>query len=413
MRGILRAAAALVLVAAGLLGVPGQPAQAAVSGQWKVDCKLSHSSTDDPIVYPGQPGASHLHDFFGNAGTNASSTLATMEGVTSTCAKNDRSAYWAPALYRNGVKVNPSSFIAYYENRFAADVTLTAFPAGFQMVFGNKAATTAGQVDDHIVWACSDSSQLGGKEPPTACASGGIQLRLMWPYCWDGKTLTDAGTAHVSFAPGGVCPAKFPVAMPTIRTNIFYPVGTTTGDITFASGSVYSVHADFFNAWDQPTLEDLVTRCLNGHTDCGHFTGTSPGKDPAPAPTATTATSADHGRTHGTYAARARPRPAWSVRPRRHAGRRPTTLYRTPVMQASTSPNAEAAAAPRRSPRWRLSSAAAEPMSWAGAGLLVALAATSALLLIRRRRRPAAPHTEAGQLYAADRSTDPPSGIRA
>src|SRR4051812_43979391 len=104
MRALLRGAAVLVLVAASLLSQPGGPAQAAVSGQWKVDCKLSHSSMDDPIVFPALPGASHMHDFFGNAGTNAYSTLATMQGVTSTCAKNDRSAYWATALYRDGVK---------------------------------------------------------------------------------------------------------------------------------------------------------------------------------------------------------------------------------------------------------------------------------------------------------------------
>jgi hypothetical protein len=382
MRALLRATAVLALVAAGLLGVPSGPAQAAVSGQWKVDCKLSHSSMDDPIVYPGQPGASHLHDFFGNVGTNASSTLATMTGVTSTCAKNDRSAYWAPALYRNGEKVNPSSFIAYYENRFADDVKLTAFPAGFQMVFGNKAATTADQVDDHIAWACSDSTQLGGKEPPAACASGGIQLRLMWPYCWDGKTLTNAGTAHISFAPGGVCPAAFPVAMPTIRTNIFYPVGTTTGDVTFASGSVYSVHADFFNAWDQPTLENLVTTCLNGHTDCGHFTGTSPGTDPAPAPTATATMTASAAAAHAEHSATA------VVGAAATASAAATT--QTAAIHAGHAATASSTAIRRSSPRLTLASAAASPVSLLVAGLL---AATSGLLFLRRRhsrRRPAA-----------------------
>jgi Domain of unknown function (DUF1996) len=30
------------------------------------NCPFSHTSTDDPIVYPGQPGRSHAHTFFGN-----------------------------------------------------------------------------------------------------------------------------------------------------------------------------------------------------------------------------------------------------------------------------------------------------------------------------------------------------------
>ena len=41
--------------------------------------------SDDPIVFPGQPGASHLHDFFGNTGANASSTFETMLAGETTC----------------------------------------------------------------------------------------------------------------------------------------------------------------------------------------------------------------------------------------------------------------------------------------------------------------------------------------
>ncbi|MEI6403953.1 MAG: hypothetical protein WCP59_17400, partial [Actinomycetota bacterium] len=44
-------------------------------GQFVVECGFSHAGTDDPIVYPGQPGASHEHVFFGNTGTDAASTL--------------------------------------------------------------------------------------------------------------------------------------------------------------------------------------------------------------------------------------------------------------------------------------------------------------------------------------------------
>jgi hypothetical protein len=33
-------------------------ADAAAAGLWKIDCGYSHSVPDDPIVYPGKPGAS-------------------------------------------------------------------------------------------------------------------------------------------------------------------------------------------------------------------------------------------------------------------------------------------------------------------------------------------------------------------
>src|SRR4051812_19414717 len=32
---------------------------------WITECPYSHSAKDDPIKFPGRPGASHLHDFFG------------------------------------------------------------------------------------------------------------------------------------------------------------------------------------------------------------------------------------------------------------------------------------------------------------------------------------------------------------
>src|SRR5207245_4854858 len=40
--------------------------QGAPTGFFNVTCPYSHSLMDDPIVYPGQPCVSHMHDFYGN-----------------------------------------------------------------------------------------------------------------------------------------------------------------------------------------------------------------------------------------------------------------------------------------------------------------------------------------------------------
>ena len=65
-----------------------------------VHCGYSHTLKDDPIVYPGQPGASHTHDFFGSTTTNANSTDASMIASGSTCnIAGDTAGYWTPALY--------------------------------------------------------------------------------------------------------------------------------------------------------------------------------------------------------------------------------------------------------------------------------------------------------------------------
>ena len=45
-------------------------------GAFRTYCAQSHMLADDPIVAPGQPGAAHLHTFFGNTGAGASSTAS-------------------------------------------------------------------------------------------------------------------------------------------------------------------------------------------------------------------------------------------------------------------------------------------------------------------------------------------------
>ena len=381
-------AGAMALLIAAALATPS-PAQGAVSGSWKVDCTYVKSAMDDPIVFPNQPGAAHMHDFFGNVGISAYSTYDSLDGVTSTCAKSDRSSYWVPSLYRNGGQIKPSSFIAYYENRLPDTTKIEAFPPGFKLVFGNKNATSAGQVDAHIVWACSDGSQLGAKEPPASCSTGVIQERFMWPYCWDGKTNADgSATGHVGFAPGGTCPASNPHGLPTLRLNIYYPVGTTTGALTLASGSVYSIHADFFNAWDQTTLQTLVDTCLNGHTSCAHFKGTSPGRAPDPTPTASASATAMAAMAAGTTTASGTAAPGGTTAAGHAAGHHTAGgAGSTGITGVAT---ADAAASPSRVGDPVLASGQS-PLTGgpalSAAVLVGAFLATGMVLLRRRRRR--------------------------
>ena len=42
-------------------------------GAFRINCSLSHMNFDDPIVFPGQSRATHLHAFFGNTAVNANS----------------------------------------------------------------------------------------------------------------------------------------------------------------------------------------------------------------------------------------------------------------------------------------------------------------------------------------------------
>ena len=38
---------------------------------WQMLCSVDHFGPNDPIVFPGEPGLSHMHSCYGNTTTNA------------------------------------------------------------------------------------------------------------------------------------------------------------------------------------------------------------------------------------------------------------------------------------------------------------------------------------------------------
>src|SRR5262249_30762381 len=85
------------------------------TASFKSTCTVAHSSPDDPIVHPRQPGTSHMHDFAGNVSTNAASDFASLNAAKSNCSDPaDRSAYWTPSVYVKGVQAVPTKVHAYY-----------------------------------------------------------------------------------------------------------------------------------------------------------------------------------------------------------------------------------------------------------------------------------------------------------
>lgn len=269
-----------------LLAVPG----ASLAGEppgWIVSCDYSHSLSDDPIVAPGKPGTSHLHDFLGNTSTNAFSTYSSMLASPTTCQEPaDRAGYWVPSLFRNGVQVKPKAGIAtpfaktreriyYVDTNLAAGTRVTSFPKDFRMIAGNPKATSTAdnpRLGSYLYWGCSDNSTGKLKAPPSSCKSGAISLHVGFPNCWDGLHLDSADhKSHVVYPSDGKCPSGFPVALPRVIVRLEYPVGTVTGSITLSSGAAYTIHGDFWNTWKQPRLDQLVNDCLDKDLYCGLF----------------------------------------------------------------------------------------------------------------------------------------------
>jgi Domain of unknown function (DUF1996) len=234
------------------------------------NCRFSHRAMDDPIVFFGLPGASHDHSFVGNRTTNAFSTTDSLLSGSTTCRRStETAAYWMPTLSVDGNAVAPEGATIYYRRRTLKRVT--APPAGFKMIAGDAAATSPQSIRV-TYWNCGAGAGVPPSSTPPACPSGrGSQLRLhvTFPSCWNGATLDSPNhKAHIAYPTRGRCPSGYTVAIPQISLIYRYPV---TGVHTFelASKGVYSAHADFFNAWDQAALEDLVDSCLNALRHCG------------------------------------------------------------------------------------------------------------------------------------------------
>lgn len=221
-----------------------------------VRCGFSHSAAVDPIVSPGMSGASHLHEFFGNTGTDKDSTGTSLLNGSTTCSDpNNRSAYWVPALYQDGVRVAPQAAYAFYF--VAPGRSTTAFPVGFKAVFGRSDQTAA--------WGCvtpGNRPVFGSSVATVPTCDGGARLvaRISFGSCWDGSSLDSKDHAsHLVFPTNGACPTSHAVRVPGVNLVITYPLAARGGSgVTLASGSAATMHADIFEAWTGTSQQERI-----------------------------------------------------------------------------------------------------------------------------------------------------------
>jgi hypothetical protein len=233
------------------------------------DCSFTHKKPDDPIVFPGEPGASHLHTFVGNRTTDAFSTYASLRSSTTTCSRTaDRSAYWTPALYKGSKLILPTAATLYYR-RFTLDL-VRPFPDNLRMIAGSAAATNV-QGTRVTFWSCGVRSHVQRSTRILTCPRGEfLHLAVFFPQCWDGRHLdSENHKSHMAYMRKGRCPSSHPIAVPTLEELYSYPIRGGDG-ISLSSGGLYSGHADFINAWKPEALRKLVDGCLNQliHTLC-------------------------------------------------------------------------------------------------------------------------------------------------
>jgi Domain of unknown function (DUF1996) len=231
-------------------------------------CNFSHRNMDDPIVFPGQPGAAHSHDFFANRSTKYNSTDESLQASGTTCVNpDDKSAYWIPTVSwtnNSGTrKLTASTAHFYYRAGGKPPEDVQPPPPGLKVV-----------PNTHVKWRCAQNTAVS-PSPPTRCSSGTLVVAIRFPDCSDGRIDSADHRSHMAYAvnqPDGpnLCPDTHAIPVATLTMEVKFKIGTSSGTVKLSSdpqgappGS--TMHADFFNAWDQEKLTALVESCINAY----------------------------------------------------------------------------------------------------------------------------------------------------
>lgn len=293
-------------------------------GAFRFICGPGALIYDDAIVYPGQPGLSHLHQKFGhdmtaattytNARGSGGSTCNDIAGQDNAASKAtwalNRTPYWVPAMLDgHGYVIVPDYFQVYYKREPAgsAECLNTArfpggcapIPRGLKQIFGNNPMNSSFASPSPPQYLCTDTSggdvvdygvNLSGA---LACAhdkavAHGVSYNIMAvlnsPTCWNGVDIDSADhRSHLAYQYNTglgyfACDAQHPVNIPTFREAEAFTI-KPTDDVSlwhFSSDEMdntkprgWSYHGDYGPmAWDPVTIATWEANCLNLLRSC-------------------------------------------------------------------------------------------------------------------------------------------------
>lgn len=298
---------------------PQYPAGPGITGDYRQVCGVNNLGYFDPILYPGEDGKSHLHDFNGHRGANASSTFDTLLGSggsscnwqTGSAVNNasQRSSYWIPALLYNNTQTIRVDWVQLYYKRLPKGANECGNPAlgnpkagicieipnGIRAIAGSKMvagqygpdgyrtdavqarATTFKCQEFGVVY--KDLADLAAGTPVGQCKK--LQASIYMPDCWNGTHLWKTDRSHLVYQRYGSlgyshCPTTHPYLI--TQVSIFYVYNVEGLDLTklkLASDYMnptqpagWSLHADMFIAWDARVKRMMHDNCIDKRLDC-------------------------------------------------------------------------------------------------------------------------------------------------
>lgn len=296
-----------------------------VVGAFRFICRAGQVLADDPIVYPGQPGKSHLHQFYGNLSADAFSTYPSLRANgASSCSDPlfplNRSAYWQPAMKDGkGNVVRPDYVAIYYKRRPSKDPVVSnppgtpvtpinandqkyalglaiPLPNGLKFIFGYD-MLTGQKPTGSFEYICVNKGQpvttqtfatLKKLADANICVAGmEVWSRGHSPTCWNGRDLDSANHRdHMAYAQRDVasgapmCPKTHPYVIADFQLSSAYKImpgddirlwslsSDAMAGMQMEAGSTF--HADFFMSWD-PTAHAIwegPTGCIERKLNC-------------------------------------------------------------------------------------------------------------------------------------------------
>jgi len=256
--------------------------------EFRADCQYSHSLADDPIVFPGLSGVSHMHSFVGNDAVNANTVAEDLMTITATtCKPNlDHSSYWVPTLYDNatGTPVETTGFRVYYRSAMNNSTGQMPTPNGLRMISGDatKKVPTPRGAYGQFYCAFYGPGDLDGIARstngnwPICGGNATLHFMLRFPDCWDGQHLDSPNHKdHVAYGYNNACPASHPVKIPAITFDIQYGAKGTPEGYYLSSDkegkSASSMHGDAFVVWDVDTMNKRTKNCILQRRTCDNY----------------------------------------------------------------------------------------------------------------------------------------------
>ena len=280
-------------------GNPERSFPVVAGGQFRSSCEFSHFGYDDPLVHPGQAGASHLHMFFGNTDVNAFTTHDTLvNSGSSTCNGQElnRTGYWVPALFDGAGNVRvPERVVIYYKGEGRARGASEVYPAGAAFVVTDNLNTApsdrGGTGGKKLSFLCTDnfSTNTGNGSQTMPNCDGStyvgagkwtvLEVNLKFPQCWNGQDPSDWS----NYAPptgdwyGSVCGGEYGRTLPNMEYFVNYRVdpGENTADwflssdidpTTFGTAKGTggeSLHGDWWGGWHPDVNQMWIDNCVN------------------------------------------------------------------------------------------------------------------------------------------------------